>query len=199
MNSAFLNISIHFTIHLFRPWIPNSARHRRWTPMIQRGRARRTISAGSWFGQWSPDPPSLRPQLSQPPTVGASRGDLRSAEWRVQETLAERVPDRRRVTWKPPVGRTAGSGDPARTSAINPRGKKTCVNRNFAACHGEAPATRRHAACPDLHRPTTGPAWSSTFQKAGLGRAWRSKSSGSRATPITRSPANDWRIRSRHG
>src|SRR5208337_2191570 len=29
--------------------------------------------------------------------------------------------------------RTGGSGDPARTSAINPRGKKTCVNRNFAA------------------------------------------------------------------
>ena len=27
-----------------------------------------------------------------------------------------------------------GSPDPARTSAINPRGKKTCVNRNFAAC-----------------------------------------------------------------
>src|SRR5208337_4344729 len=42
--------------------------------------------------------------------------------------------------------------------------------------------------CPDLHRRTTGPAWSSTFQKAGLGRAWRSKSSGSRATPITKSP-----------
>ena len=48
--------------------------------MIHRGSARRTISAGSWFGQWS--------------------------------------------------------GDPARTNAINPRGKKTCVNRNFAACHG---------------------------------------------------------------
>src|SRR5271157_5100709 len=53
--------------------------------------------------------------------------------------------------------------------------------------------------CPDLHRRTTGPAWSSTSQKAGLGRAWRSKSSRSRATPITKSPANDWRIRSRHG
>src|SRR5208337_4124580 len=89
------DISIHFTSHLFRPWIPDTARHRRWTPMIHRGRARRTISAGSWFGQWSPDPPSVRPQLSQPPTVGASRGDLGSAEWRVQETLAERVPDRR--------------------------------------------------------------------------------------------------------
>src|SRR5271157_3620990 len=30
--------------------------------------------------------------------------------------------------------KTGGSADPARTSAINPRGKKTCVNRNFAAC-----------------------------------------------------------------
>src|SRR5208337_1208884 len=37
--------------------------------------------------------------------------------------------------------RTGGSaGDAARTSAINPGGKKTCVNRNFAACQGEAPA-----------------------------------------------------------
>src|SRR5208337_501023 len=38
----------------------------------------------------------------------------------------------------------AGSGDPARTSAIKPRGKKTCVNRNFAACQcwpGAAPCT----------------------------------------------------------
>ena len=26
LNSAFLNISQHFTIHLFSPWIPNSAR-----------------------------------------------------------------------------------------------------------------------------------------------------------------------------
>src|SRR5208337_4752773 len=26
VNSAFLNISMHFTAHLFRPWIPNSTR-----------------------------------------------------------------------------------------------------------------------------------------------------------------------------
>src|SRR5271157_5713999 len=35
------------------------------------------------------------------------------------------VPDRRRVTWRPAVSRTAGSGGPARTSATNPIGKKT--------------------------------------------------------------------------
>jgi hypothetical protein len=110
---------------LFRPWIPNSARHRRWTPMIHRGRARRTISAGSWFGQWSPDPPVLcdrsspsprplarhvetsaqpnggsrRPSPNESPTVGASPGNLRSAERRGQETTA-------------------------RTSAINPKRKE---------------------------------------------------------------------------
>src|SRR5271157_4332260 len=91
LNSAFLNISQHFTAHLFRPWIPNSARHRRWTPMIQRGRARPTISAGSWFGQWSPAPPS-------------------------SATAALPAPDRWRVTWRPPLSRMAGPGDPRRTS-----------------------------------------------------------------------------------
>ena len=52
------------------------ARHRRWTPTIHPGRARRTISAGSWFGQWSPDPPSSA--TGDPP-----------------------VPDCRGVTWRP--------------------------------------------------------------------------------------------------
>src|SRR5271157_2668609 len=66
------------------------ARHRRWTPTIHPGRARRTISAGSWFGQWSPDPPSSA--TADPP-----------------------VPDYRGVTWRPSVSRTAGSGDPRRT------------------------------------------------------------------------------------
>ncbi len=72
---------------LLRPWIPNSARHRRWTPMIQRGRARRTISAGSWFGQWSPDPPvlcdrvspCLRPLACHPQTTGRPNGDRSSS------------------------------------------------------------------------------------------------------------------------
>ena len=76
---------------LFRPWIPNSARHRRWTPMIHRGRARRTISAGNWFGQWSPGPPS-------------------------SATAVLPAPDRWRVTWRPPLSRMAGPGDPGRTS-----------------------------------------------------------------------------------
>ena len=50
LNSAFLDISQHFTGYLFRPWIPNSARHRRRTPTIHRGRAQRTISAVSLDG-----------------------------------------------------------------------------------------------------------------------------------------------------
>ena len=58
----------------------------------------------------------LRSQLSQSPTVGASRGDLRSAERRGQKT----------------------SGDPARTSATSPIGKRIPVNRNFAACQAGA-------------------------------------------------------------
>ena len=42
------------------------ARHRWWTPMIHRGRARRTISAGSRFGQWSPDLPPVLCDRSSP-------------------------------------------------------------------------------------------------------------------------------------
>src|SRR5271157_1028393 len=66
------------------------ARHRRWTPMIHRGRARRTISAGSWFGQWSPDPPVLCDRSSPSPRPS-------------------------RVTWRPPLSRMAGPGDPRPT------------------------------------------------------------------------------------
>src|SRR5208283_4748449 len=54
-------------------------------------------------------------------------------------------------------------------SAINPRGKKTCVNRNFAACHGEAPATRRHAACA---RTFTGRPPARLGQTLSRRRAW---------------------------
>ena len=82
----------HFTSYLFRKWIPNSARHRRWTPMIQRGRARPTISAGSWFELWSPAPPPS------------------------SATAALSAPDRWHVTWRPPLSRMAGPADPRRTS-----------------------------------------------------------------------------------
>jgi hypothetical protein len=44
--------------------------------------------AGSGSGLLTRRP--LRPRVSQSPTVGASRGDPRSAERRGQETLAER-------------------------------------------------------------------------------------------------------------
>src|SRR5271157_3315343 len=89
------------------------------------------VQAGSGSGLLTRRP--LRPRVSQSPTVGASRGELRSAERRGQETLAEPrcspdppssatagvpVPDRRRVTWRAAVSRTAGSGDPRRTKAF---------------------------------------------------------------------------------
>ena len=81
--------------------------------MIQRGRARRTISAGSWFGQWSPDPPVLCDRSSPSP-----RPLARHVETSAQPNGGSRrpspneFPDRRRVTWKPPVGRTAVVGRP---------------------------------------------------------------------------------------
>ena len=50
------------------------------------------------------------------------------------------VPDRRRVTRKPLDSRTAESGDLARTSATDSIGKKTRVNRNFAACQYDTSA-----------------------------------------------------------
>ncbi len=127
---------------LLRPWIPNSARHRRWTPMIQRGRARRTISAGSWFGQWSPDPPVLcdrsspsprplarhvetsaqpnggsrRPSPNESPTVGASPGNLRLAERRGRETPRRSQRGRRPAfAWKRATG-TAAFPPRARTA-----------------------------------------------------------------------------------
>ncbi len=53
-------------------------------------------SWGSWFGQWSSEPPSF------------ATADLP-------------VPDRRRVTWRSPVSRTAGSGDPRRTKKFATR------------------------------------------------------------------------------
>src|SRR5271157_2414997 len=49
-------------------------------------------SCTSWFGQWSPDPPS-------------------------SATAGPPVSDRRRVTWGAPVSRTAGSGDRRRTKS----------------------------------------------------------------------------------
>src|SRR5271157_5936119 len=44
LNSAFLNISQHFTVHLFRPWLPNSTRDidggpRRFTEVVLDGQS----------------------------------------------------------------------------------------------------------------------------------------------------------------
>src|SRR5208337_3154669 len=92
---------------------------------IHPGRARRTISAGSWFGQWSPDPPSSA--TADPP-----------------------VPDRRGVTWRSSVSRTAGSGDPCQTKQIRNDSSRDqgAVKTNFAACQprGQLPGLVAGAA-----------------------------------------------------
>ena len=92
------------------------------------------------------------------------------------------VPDRRRVKWRPTVGRTAGSGDPRRTKGRtagsgdprrtkgrtagsgDPRRTKQVRNEssrdqmaaktNFAACQREGP--------PKIPHPSTGALWTMT-------------------------------------
>ena len=78
--------------------VTSSVRHRRRTPTIHRGSAQRTISAGNWFGQGL---------LTRPSSA----------------TAGLPFPNRRRVTWRPPVGRAAGSGDRRRTKIrVGPAG-----------------------------------------------------------------------------
>jgi len=73
------------------------------------------------------------------------RGDLRMATpgWfghglLTRPSSATAVSDRRRVTWRPTVGGTAGSGDPRRTIQIRNESSRDqrAVKTNFAACHG---------------------------------------------------------------
>src|SRR5208282_3730021 len=59
---------------------------------------------------------------------GVSPGDLRSIERRGQETLAERVPNGGVRRPSPNESRTAGSGDPRRTSPEH-RGQETLAER----------------------------------------------------------------------
>ena len=65
-------------------------------------------SCTSWFGQWSPDPPS-------------------------SATAGLPVPDRRRVTWRAAVSRTAGSGDPRRTKCQKGSGEWRVASENGVA------------------------------------------------------------------
>ncbi len=95
VKSAFLNISQHFTAHLFSPWIPSSARHRRWTPMIHRGRARRRIGVRPTGGLQVTSQRSAAGGLAVADDERVGRPspneDLRSGERRVRETLAEQA------------------------------------------------------------------------------------------------------------
>ncbi len=67
----------------------------------------------SWFGQWSPDLPSSAP-------AGLP------------------VPDRRRVTWKPPVSQTAGSG-------LETRAERNKSATTIVGIKGRSRPTLQHA------------------------------------------------------
>ncbi len=56
--------------------------------------------------------------------------------WGRSATAGLPGPDRRRVTWRPTVGRRAGSGDPRRTKQIRNESSRDqrAVKTNFAAC-----------------------------------------------------------------
>ena len=56
--------------------------------------------------------------------------------WGSSATAGLPVADRRRVTWRPTVGRTAGSGDPRRTKPIRNESSRDqrALKTNFAAC-----------------------------------------------------------------
>ncbi len=85
-------------------------------------------SCTSWFGQWSPDPPS-------------------------SATAGLPVLDRWRVTWRPPVSRTAGSGDPRRTkrrTAGSGDPRRTKQIRNDMSAHRASQV--EHARVGSLHR-----------------------------------------------
>ncbi len=64
------------------------------------------------------------------------------------------VPDRRRVTRRPTVGRMAGSGNPRRTKQIRNESSlgQREVKTNFAACHPTACTCRRSQATLDISR-----------------------------------------------
>ena len=92
-------------------------------------------SCTSWFGQWSPDPPS-------------------------SATAGLPVLDRWRVTWRPPVSRTAGSGDPRRTKrrtagSGDPRRTKQIRNDSSRDQGAVKRPTLQHASLA-----VSSPAWS---------------------------------------
>ncbi len=120
LNSAFLNISQHFTAHLFRPWIPNSTRG---------------IDSGPrQFTEVVLNEQSL-------PVTGSGRVSRRLLTRPSSATAGLPVLDRWRVTWRPPVGRAAGTGEPRRTKRIRNESSRDqrAFKTNFAACPGDAP------------------------------------------------------------
>jgi|SRR5271157_453449 len=95
----------------------------------------------------------LRPQLFRPWIPSSS------------VTAGFSVPDRRRVNWRPPVSRTAGSGDPRRTSLTRLRIRLESLTYNaFLSFRSNAQFGARHRwRTPTIHR----------------GRAQRTSSAGS--------------------
>ena len=75
------------------------------------------------WGTWQGIGLSHRGDLGLAPPGWFGRGLL------TRPSSAMAVSDRRRVTWRPTVGQTAGSGDPRRTKG-RPAGLKTLAERN---------------------------------------------------------------------
>src|SRR5208337_2442129 len=78
---------------------------------------------------------------------------------------ATAVSDRRRVTWRPTVGRTAGSGERRRTIQIRNESSRDqrAVKTNFAACHSRTDYSRQHILSMHGENATSGPSASQSI------------------------------------
>jgi len=153
-----LRVSQHFST-FYEPSVQAmdiqlGARHRRWTPAIHRaaqGRGRpRKLGGGnptSGVGPEGGEPPRPCWVVTALNECGMRNGELNSLIPH-SESHAPKRQDRsvRGNTRSGFSQRTTSagswfgqwSGDPARTTATNPIGKKTRVNRNFAACQSRS-------------------------------------------------------------
>ncbi len=108
----------------------------------------------------------MLPTVSHSPAVGASPGDLLSAERRGRETFAERNAKRRgRETLAERNGRAAGSGERRRTIQIRNDSSRDrrAVKTNFAACHGRTDYSRPRILPMHGENATSGPSASQSI------------------------------------
>jgi len=81
------NLRLICSVHRYPARRGSDGGPRRFTEVVLEQQSLSVAGSGSGI----PTPPPLRPQVSQSPTGGVSRGDLRSVERRGRETLAERT------------------------------------------------------------------------------------------------------------